>query len=358
MLTNKRLKFTGNQERSQQTVHKDSPKYPEPYVVSEELKKAVNLAIYLRRPLLLEGDAGCGKTRLASAVAYELGLPLYRWDVRSTTKAEDGLYEYDAILRLHDVQTQKVQSVANEVEEDELETEEDDREIRVNRNPANPKHYRTFGALGKAFRLEDYPAVVLIDEIDKADLDFPNDLLSVLDEPWEFVIKETGEKIRATYKRPDELHLQSDNESVDNSNSNSENEPIDCRPIVIITSNKEKTNLPAPFLRRCLYHYLDFPNDPVKLKEIIEKHHQITQEKQPSASLLNSAVERFLDIWNKGGLFKKPGTSEFIDWLKALHTFESKPYSAAKLKKDKLLPYRELLFKRQDDWKKYAKPLS
>ena len=160
-------------------------------------------------------------------------------------------------------------------------------------------------------------------------MDFPNDLLTVLDEPWEFTVKETGEKIRATYPRKDDID---------------EEPKIDCRPIVIITSNKEKTNLPAPFLRRCLYHYLDFPNDPEKLKEIIEKHHQIRQEKLPSASLLNTAVERFLEIWNKGGLFKKPGTSEFIDWLKALHTFESKPYSATKLKKDKLLPYRELLF--------------
>ena len=343
MLTNKRLEFKAKPDRRPENSHKDSPKHPEPYVVSDELKKAVNLAIYLRRPLLLEGDAGCGKTRLASAVAYELGLPLYRWDVRSTTKAQDGLYEYDAILRLHDVQTEKVEA---KQPVDETETEEDEDEIRVNRNPANPKHYRTFGALGKAFRLKHCPAVVLIDEIDKADLDFPNDLLTVLDEPWEFVIKETGEKIRATYKR------------IDEPNSDPENEPIDCRPIVIITSNKEKTNLPAPFLRRCLYHYLDFPNDPEKLKEIIKKHHQIRQEKPPSPSLLNSAIERFLDVWNKGGLFKKPGTSEFIDWLKALHTFKSKPYSAGKLKKDDLLPYRELLFKRQDDWKKYANKTS
>ena len=350
MLANQRLVFKGNQKRQSENPHKDSPKHPEPYVVSNELKKAINLAIYLRRPLLLEGDAGCGKTRLASAVAYELGLPLYRWDVRSTTKAQDGLYEYDAILRLHDVQTQKVQPVEEKIESEqpveEAEIEEDDDEIRVNRNPANPKHYRKFGALGKAFRLNCCPAVVLIDEIDKADLDFPNDLLTVLDEPWAFLIKETGEKIRATYQR------------IDEPNSDPENEPIDCRPIVIITSNKEKTNLPAPFLRRCLYHYLDFPNDPDKLKEIIEKHHQIRQEKLPSTSLLNNAIERFLEIWNKGGLFKKPGTSEFIDWLKALHTFESQPYSAKKLKEDKLLPYRELLFKRQDDWKKYAKPSS
>jgi MoxR-like ATPase len=328
MLANQRLEFTGNPNPQPENRHKDSPKHPEPYVVSDELKKAVNLAIYLRRPLLLEGDAGCGKTRLASAVAYELGLPLYRWDVRSTTKAQDGLYEYDALLRLHDVHTQEVEQ-SSPVEE--TETEETEDEIRVNRNPANPKHYRKFGALGKAFRLKNCPAVVLIDEIDKADLDFPNDLLAVLDEPWEFKIKETRETITATI------------------------EPIDCRPIVIITSNKEKGNLPAPFLRRCLYHYLDFPNDTKQLQEIIEKHYQIREETPPPKALVDNAIARFLDVWNEGGLFKKPGTSEFLDWLKTLHTFESKPYNAAQLKRDKLLPYRELLFKLQQDWKKYAK---
>ncbi len=328
MVVSESLSFENNPDRRPKKPHKDSPTQPEPYVVSPELKKAVNLAIYLRRPLLIEGDAGCGKTRLASAVAYELGLPLYRWDVRSTTKAQDGLYEYDAILRLHDVHTQEkapVQPV------DEAETDEEEGSERVNRNPANPKHYRKFGALGKAFKLTKCPAVVLIDEIDKADLDFPNDLLTVLDEPWEFKVKETGETVTASKK------------------------PIDCRPIVIITSNKEKGNLPAPFLRRCLYHYVDFPNDPKRLQEIVEKHYQTYGEAPPPADLVETAVDRFLKVWNGGGLFKKPGTSEFLDWLKALHTFESKPYNAAQLKKDKLLPYPELLFKLQQDWKKYAK---
>ncbi len=323
MTASQQLEFTGNPDRRPKKPHQDSPTQPEPYVVSPELKKAVNLAIYLRRPLLIEGDAGCGKTRLASAVGYELGLPLYRWDVRSTTKAQDGLYEYDAILRLHDVQTQKVAPVQPV---DEVETDEEEDKQIVNRNPANPKHYRKFGALGKAFKLTKCPAVVLIDEIDKADLDFPNDLLTVLDEPWEFKIKETGETVTARHK-----------------------------PIVIITSNKEKGNLPAPFLRRCLYHYVDFPNDSKRLQEIVEKHYQICQEAPPPADLVKTAVDRFLNVWNEGGLFKKPGTSEFLDWLKALHTFESKPYNAAQLKKDKLLPYRELLFKLQQDWKKYAK---
>lgn len=323
MTVSNKLEFTNNTQNQPQNPHKDSPKHPEPYVISPELKKAVNLAIYLQRPLLLEGDAGCGKTRLASAVAYELGLPLYRWDVRSTTKAQDGQYDYDAILRLHDVQTQKVEQQS---QVDEAQTEEYKSKQRSNRNPANPKDYLRFGALGKAFSLKDAPAVVLIDEIDKADLDFPNDLLAVLDDPWEFNIKETGETITATHK-----------------------------PIVIITSNKEKGNLPAPFLRRCLYHYVDFPNDKKRLQEIVDKHYQIRDEASPPSALVENAIERFLAVWNEGGLFKKPGTSEFLDWLKALHTFEPKPYNAAKLKKDESLPYRELLFKLQQDWKKYAK---
>jgi MoxR-like ATPase len=318
-----RLTFENNYALRPENPHQDSPAKPEPYVVAPELKKAVNLAIYLRRPLLLEGDAGCGKTRLASAVAYELGLPLYRWDVCSTTKAQNGLYEYDAILRLHDVQTQKVESP---LPVNQAETNEEEGTEIIHRHPANPKHYRKFGALGKAFRLKDCEAVVLIDEIDKADLDFPNDLLAVLDDPWSFKIKETGETITATHK-----------------------------PIVIITSNKEKGNLPAPFLRRCLYYYVDFPNDSGRLQEIVAKHYQICEETPPPSNLVKTATERFLNIWNEGGLFKKPGTSEFLDWLKALHTFESKPYSAQQLAKDQVLPYRELLFKLRDDWKKYAK---
>jgi MoxR-like ATPase len=184
---------------------------------------------------------------------------------------------------------------------------------------------------------------VLIDEIDKADLDFPNDLLTVLDEPWEFKIKETGETITATYPR--------NHEEISDTN----NDCIDCRPIIIITSNKEKGNLPAPFLRRCLYHYVDFPNNAELLQEIVEKHYQISKKNPPANDLMQTAIARFLNVWNEGGLFKKPGTSEFLDWLKALHTFDLVPYNAAQLEKDKLLPYRELLFKLQQDWKKYAK---
>lgn len=327
MTVSQRLTFEGKPERRPEDAHKDSPNQPEPYVVSDALKKAVNLSIYLRRPLLLEGDAGCGKTRLASAIAYELGLPLYRWDVRSSTKAQDGLYEYDAILRLHDVEVQKLNK-ALKYSAPSNEDENEEGIILQNRNPGNPKHYRKFGPLGKAFRMSDRPAVVLIDEIDKADLDFPNDLLTVLDDPWEFTIRETGETVKA--------HK-------------------DYKPIVIITSNKEKGNLPNPFLRRCLYHYVNFPNDTELLKRIVEQHYEIHKENAPPATLIDTAIDRFLTLWTTGGLFKKPGTSEFLDWLRALHKFESKPYKVTQLKQDIVLPYRELLFKRQDDWKNSTK---
>lgn len=325
MTISKRITFEDNPDRRPNNAHKDSPQHPEPYIASPELKKAVNLAIYLKRPLLLEGDAGCGKTRLASAVAYELGLPLYRWDIRSSTKAQDGLYEYDAILRLHDVEVQRIQS-SLPLEAQRTKNEVDT--IPKHRNPGDPKHYRKFGPLGKAFRMRDRPAVVLIDEIDKADLDFPNDLLTVLDDPWEFTIRETGETVKADPK---------------------------YKPIVIITSNKEKGNLPAPFLRRCLYHYVNFPNDTKLLKQIIEQHYKIRKKTTPPANLVDTATTRFVQLWNEGGLFKKPGTSEFLDWLQALHEFEPEPYSNSRLGEDKILPYRELLFKLHQDWINSAK---
>ncbi|MFN4777398.1 MAG: AAA family ATPase [Pseudanabaena sp.] len=288
------------------TAHPDAPKQPEPYIAGDPLIKAVNLAIFLRRPLLLEGEAGCGKTRLASDVAYDLGLPLYRWDIRSDTKAQEGLYKYDAILRLHDVQTREVNPDAK-------------------RNPSDATKYRDFGALGKAFLVADRPAVVLIDEIDKADVDFPNDLLAVLDDPWSFEVRETQEPpIIAKHK-----------------------------PIVIITTNKEKSNLPAPFLRRCIYHFVEFPKD--KLKEIVEIHYQVKKEKAPSANLIDAAVSRFTAIREAQNLFKSPGTSEFLDWLNALQKFDAQPYTAKELAKpEHPIPYRELLFKIKQDWQKYA----
>ena len=286
--------------------HDDAPATPEPYRAASKLQRAVNLAIALERPLLLEGEAGCGKTKLARAIAYELGLPFYEWHVRSTSKAQDGLYTYDAMLRLHDVQIQKAGKAKP-----------------LSRDPAEPKHYRQLGALGKAFNLKPCPAVVLIDEIDKADIDFPNDLLAVLDDSWSFTIPETNESIKATHK-----------------------------PIVIITSNKEKGNLPAPFLRRCLYYYVEFPGEK-ELKEIIEEHARLNK-KTADGDLIVEAAHQFTTLRKEGGLHKKPGTSEFLDWISALHEFETKPWKAADLKKADKTPYPELLFKLRADWQRYG----
>ena len=250
--TIKRYTFQGDSSQRPKTPHPQSPDLSEPYIADPPLIRAINLAIYLRRPLLLEGEAGCGKTSVAAAIAYELGLPLYRWDVRSTSKAQEGLYTYDALLRLHDVQAQKV-------------------DASLQRNPSKPKDYRKFGAIGNAFQLEDCPGVVLIDEIDKADLDFPNDLLTVLDDPWAFEIPETGE----TGEHKIKAHHQ---------------------PIVIITSNKEKGNLPAPFLRRCVYYFVKFPDSAERLQEIVKRHYRAQEPGQvPAPALVETAANRFLE---------------------------------------------------------------
>ena len=319
MKPSKRYRFQGDPKNRPQKPHPHSPARPEPYIAYPELIQAVNLAIYLRRPLLLEGEAGCGKTRLAAAVAYELGLPFYRWDIRSTSKAREGLYEYDAMLRLHDVQAKTVDK-------------------NLPRDPSNSASYCRLGALGKAFQLQDTPAVVLIDEIDKADLDFPNDLLSVLDEPWQFEIPETNQTIAASAGN---------------------------QPIVIITSNKEKGNLPTPFLRRCLYSFVSFPNSPDRLREIVEAHYRVQggaegeepQDAAPATELIQAAAKRFLAIRNMGKLFKNPGTSEFLDWLAALQNFGADPYPVSALEQGSgSIPYREVLFKLRADWQNAASP--
>ena len=307
--------FHGHPTRRPQNPHPDSPDTPEPYVVSDDLKRAVNLAIFLGRPLLLEGEAGCGKTRLAYAVAYELGLPLYRWDVRSTDKAQHGFYTYDAIRRLYDVH------VINAASQNQAAVPPEN--LRPP-NPADPKNYREKQALYKAFSCRGYSAVVLIDEIDKAEIDFPNDLLAVLEPPRRFFIPETNETIEADPEYP---------------------------PIVLITSNKEKGNLPAPFLRRCIYHFVSFPETD-DLMKIVAQHYELSDAKAPPSDLVGTAIERFLDMRDKGGLYKKPGTSEFIDWLHALHQFEEKPYSPAKIPERGPFPYSELLFKLRDDWRR------
>jgi MoxR-like ATPase len=297
--------FYGDMQHAPTERHPDAPQQPEPYLAAPELVRAVNLAIYLGRPLLLEGEAGCGKTRLAHAVAYELGLPFYRWDVRSTSKAQEGLYTYDAIRRLHDAQIQRL-----------LETSS---AAGTASDPTRPHDYVRLGPLGRAFKRNDCPAVVLIDEIDKADIDFPNDLLTVLDEPWAFAIYETGDTVTATRE---------------------------YRPIVIITSNKEKGNLPAPFLRRCIYHFITFPE--AQLRAIVETH--FTRQGVAVPTTTDLAIRRFLELRNGERLHKKPGTSEFLDWLEALRNFNPPASPPAQLTEAGPLPYPELLFKLRADW--------
>ncbi|PRY26702.1 MoxR-like ATPase [Aliiruegeria haliotis] len=227
----------------------------ESYVATEDLKVAVNAAVTLERPLLVKGEPGTGKTELARQVSAALGLPMIEWHIKSTTRAQQGLYEYDAVSRLRDSQLgeERVHDVANYIKRGKL--------------------WDAFAADGKV--------VLLIDEIDKADIEFPNDLLQELDR-MEFHVYETGETVRAVN-----------------------------RPIVIITSNNEK-ELPDAFLRRCFFHYIRFP-DMETMKQIVEVHHPGIKQ-----SLLTTALTQFYEIRDQQGLKKKPSTSEVLDWLKLL----------------------------------------
>ncbi len=225
------------------------------YVATDDLQMAVNAAITLQRPLLVKGEPGTGKTMLAEELAAALGKPLLRWHVKSTTKAQQGLYEYDAVSRLRDSQLgdDRVHDIAN---------------------------YIRKGMLWQAFDADEQ-VVLLIDEIDKADIEFPNDLLTELDK-MEFDVYETGERISARQ-----------------------------RPIVIITSNNEK-ELPDAFLRRCFFHYIAFP-DKDTLESIVDVHFPQIEQK-----LVREALEIFFRLRDVPGLKKKPSTSELIDWLKLL----------------------------------------
>ena len=225
------------------------------YVATDELQLAVNAAIQLQKPLLIKGEPGTGKTMLAEQIAKSLELPLIQWHIKSTTKAQQGLYEYDAVSRLRDSQLgdDKVQDISN---------------------------YIIQGKIWQAFQSEKQ-AVLLIDEIDKADIEFPNDLLLELDK-MEFFVYETKEVIKAT-----------------------------TRPIIIITSNNEK-ELPDAFLRRCFFHYISFP-DRETMQEIVKVHHPKIKQK-----LVKEALDIFFDVRKVPGLKKKPSTSELVDWLKLL----------------------------------------
>ena len=225
------------------------------YVATNDLQIAVNAAITLQRPLLIKGEPGTGKTMLAEEVASALNKPLLRWHIKSTTKAQQGLYEYDAVSRLRDSQLgdERVHNIANYIKK---------------------------GMLWQAFAADEQ-VVLLIDEIDKADIEFPNDLLVELDQ-MEFSVYETGERVQAIH-----------------------------RPIIIITSNNEK-ELPDAFLRRCFFHYIQFP-DRTTMQQIVDVHYPNLH-----TELVKEALDIFFEIRSVNGIKKKPSTSELIDWLKLL----------------------------------------
>ena len=259
----------------------------ESYVATDDLQVAVNAAVTLERPLLVKGEPGTGKTVLAHEIAGALGAPLIEWHVKSTTKAQHGLYEYDAVARLRDGQLgdARVQNIAN---------------------------YIVRGKLWEAFESEIRP-VLLIDEIDKADIEFPNDLLLELDR-MEFHVYETKQTVVARH-----------------------------RPIVIITSNNEK-ELPDAFLRRCFFHYISFP-DADTMKQIVDVHYPKIKKR-----LLREALMAFYDIREVPGLKKKPSTSELLDWLKLLMAEDIDPEELRTNDPAKLIPplYGALLKSEQD----------
>ena len=247
----------------------------ENYIATEDLRIAVNAAITLERPLLIKGEPGTGKTVLAEEISKALKMPLITWHIKSTTKAQQGLYEYDAITRLRDSQLgdEKVKDIKNYIKQ---------------------------GKLWESFESDERP-ILLIDEIDKADIEFPNDLLQELDR-MEFFVYETNETIKAVK-----------------------------RPVVIITSNNEK-ELPDAFLRRCFFHYISFPNTST-LEKIVDVHYPDIKSK-----LVSESLNVFYELRDVPGIKKKPSTSELLDWLKLLMNEDIKPEMLREKNANNLIP--------------------
>ena len=259
------------------------------YIASEPLRHAVNVALALERPLLVRGEPGTGKTLLATHVAEALGMPLLRWHVKSSTKAQDGLYVYDTVARLHDSRF----------------NDGDVKDIR---------RYIKLGPLGQALAAERR-VVLLIDEVDKADVEFPNDLLHELDR-MRFTISETGDEVVAP-----------------------------SRPVVVITSNAEK-ELPDAFLRRCVFHFIEFP-DRELMARIVRVHHPALE-----GQLLEEALKAFYALRDVQGLRKRPSTSELIDWIAVL-----KRAGIAKVELEAALPFLGALLKREQDLLAFAEAM-
>ncbi len=296
----------------------DNPKLnayiPDPYLI-----EAVNLALLLKKPLLLMGEPGCGKTRLAEAVAYEFYKQDYKdhyveWQIKSTTKAQDGLYRYDALRKLYDIQGQK------------------DRKVINNTKLGAKNSYFQRGELSEAFfkSKKDNPSVLLIDEIDKADIDFPNDLLNELDK-YDFKVVETGEKIP----------------------------PPEEKPLIIITSNKEK-ELPTAFLRRCIYYYIDFPKKEI-LQEIINANYKNNEEYEKK--IKDKAIEAFLYLRAKTEYAeKKLNTSELLEWVQVLLEYHKNEHFKTKVEQwlneentenTKKIPFKQVLIKDEKTWNEF-----
>ncbi|MEM8930645.1 MAG: MoxR family ATPase [Acidobacteriota bacterium] len=251
------------------------------YLASSDLRDAVNVAIALERPLLIKGEPGTGKTRLAEAIAADLGTELFTWHVKSTSKAREGLYVYDTVQRLNDARF-------------------GDRDI------SDIRQYIKFGPMGRSFRT-DQRIVLLIDEIDKADMEFPNDLLHELDQ-MSFLVDETGDTVTAVH-----------------------------RPIVVVTSNNEK-ELPDAFLRRCVFHYIAFPDEAL-MADIVKVHHPELEDE-----LLRQVLIAFYWLREQPEVRKRPSTSELIDWIAALRRA-----GIASEKMEQELPFLGVLLKREQD---------